>query len=151
MLADINAVMIGFGYTTAALVGLGFYFVDGTQVWRGPMGLQILFPTLLLCGLYWVPESPRFLVASDRGAEALEILQRLHKGNDVDNFAEIEYYQIRKQIEHDLKNNTTYWEIFTRKSYRKRALITIALGWFSQSCGVLVINSESMAASRYLT
>ena len=69
----------------------------------------MMFPGLLLAALYWLPESPRYLIAEDRHAEALTILKSLHASTDQsDHFAEMEYYQIRKQIEFDIahRNHT---------------------------------------------
>jgi hypothetical protein len=144
-LGDITAFMIAFGYTSASLVGLGFYFASGKQQWRGPTGLMMALPLILLSGLYWMPESPRYLISKDRSEEALRILQRLHTGGSStdDNFAEIEHYQIRKQIEFDREHKLSYWTIFTEKRYRKRVGITIGLPWCLMGSGVLVINSKS--------
>jgi len=143
ILTDIHAVMINLGYVIAGYTGLGFYFFHHSNSWRGPMGVQLVLPFILLCGIYWMPESPRFLVAKDRIDEALQIVRRLHANPDDadDHFADVEFYQIRKQVESDWRNKTGYQEIFKRKSYRKRAMISMFLTFSLMSSGVLVINS----------
>jgi hypothetical protein len=131
------------GYVVAAFSGIGFYFVEGASQWRGTTGLQMLFPALLLGAMYWLPESPRYLVAKDRHAEALAILKSLHNSTvHADHFAEMEFYQIRKQIEWDMGHKMSYLEIFKHSTMRKRALITICLTWCMLGSGVLVINSK---------
>lgn len=135
--------MIGLGYVLAGFIGIGFYFVKGGSQWRGNTGLQVMFPTLLLVCMPWLPESPRYLIAKGRHEEALAILKDLHA--DADNsshFAEIEHTQIRKQIEWDNAHRMSYLEIFRKPTMRKRALITMCLTWCMLGSGVLVINSE---------
>ena len=89
----------------------------------------------------------------DRGEEALAILRRLHSTNkgQSEDFAETEYQQIRGQVEFDRAHSATYWEIFTKPSYRKRALYTICLEWCIASSGVLVINSVFCPLSFHFT
>jgi len=136
-------VMLNFGYVVAGYTGLGFYFYSGDQQWRGAMGLQMFFPSALICGLWWMPESPRWLLTKERADEAWTIVKRLHANpNDTsDRFAETEFYQMRKQIEIDRTYKTSYYEIFRRPSYRKRALITMFMTYSLMSSGVLVINN----------
>lgn len=60
-LVGMHGVMICVGYTMASWVGLGFYFVQGTNSqWRGPLAIQVLAPLILCLGVFWLPESPRW-------------------------------------------------------------------------------------------
>ncbi len=46
---------------TVSRVGYGTAFAtNGTFAWRFPLALSCLFPLVLLIGLPWVPESPRW-------------------------------------------------------------------------------------------
>lgn len=143
-LGNIIAVNIGLGYVICSFAGIGFYFVSGSSQWRGTTGLQMLFPGLLLAGIYWIPESPRYLIAKDRHEEALKILKSLHAGagKEADHYAEREYYQIQQQIKFDNAHKMSYLQIFRHPTMRKRALITICLTWCMEGSGVLVINSK---------
>jgi len=71
-------------------VGLGFYYTSGQIAWRFPVAFQCLFTfamyvpfplTLIVrvAGMIFlrVPESPRWLVAKGRHAEALAVLAAL--------------------------------------------------------------------------
>ncbi len=148
MLVDIHAVLLNFGYTLAGYVGVGFYFYSGGNQWRGAMGFVMMFPAILLAGIYWIPESPRYLLSKGRVDEAWAIVHRLHSDvNDPnDEFATREFYQMRKQIELDSTLKTSYVEIFRKPSYRKRAIITMYLFFSLVSSGVLVINSTSQSS-----
>ena len=133
---------IGVGYVIASFIGIGFYFVSGDSQWRGTTGLQMLFPGLLLAGMYWLPESPRYLISKGRHEEAFAILRMLHADTDKSSdFAEIEFNQIRRQIEWDNAHRMSYTKLFSHRTMRKRALVTIVLTWCMLGSGVLVINS----------
>ena len=131
------------GYTLACYVGLGFYFVHGGNQWRGAMALQMAIPAIVLSGIYWMPESPRYLLSKDRIEEARDIVHRLHSDptDPTDEFAKREFYQMQKQIALDNTFATSYWGILTQPSMRKRTLMTIFLEFCLMTSGVLVILS----------
>lgn len=144
-LVDIHAVLLIFGYMIQGWVGFGFYFWKngGSNTWRPPLALQCAWPLMLLCGLYWIPESPRWLIMQDRTDEARIILDRLHSDpNDPDNsYSRSEFYQISKQIAIDRTLETSWVAMFRKPSYRKRAFLAMGTTFFIQCSGVLVINN----------
>ncbi|KIW49678.1 hypothetical protein PV05_11332 [Exophiala xenobiotica] len=143
-LVDIHAVCLLFGYTVQGWVGFGFYFWDGgSKTWRPPLALQCAWPLMLLAGLYWIPESPRWLVMKDRHEEAKEILKKLHSspGDPDDTFASTEYYQINKQIAIDRTLGSSWMHMIRKPSYRKRCLLALGTTGIVQCSGVLVINN----------
>ena len=146
-LVDLHAVFLIIGYTVQGWVGFGFYFwkSGGNNTWRVPLALQCAWPLLLLGGLYWVPESPRWLIMNDRLDEAKAILQRLHstsKDSTDDEYALAEFYQIQKQVLIDRTLGSSWVHMFKKPSYRKRAFLAIGTTGIIQCSGVLVINSE---------
>ncbi|KAI5366805.1 hypothetical protein CUC08_Gglean010066 [Alternaria sp. MG1] len=144
-LVDIHAVFLILGYCIQGWVGFGFFFATklGENTWRPPLALQCAWPLILLSGLYWIPESPRWLIMKDRIDEARVILDRLHGDPaDPDNdYARSEFYQISKQIAIDRTLGSSWVTIFRKPSYRKRAFYTLGLTFFCQCSGVLVINN----------
>ncbi|KAF2742385.1 MFS transporter [Sporormia fimetaria CBS 119925] len=152
-LVDIHAVLLIFGYMVQGWVGFGFYFWKGGQnTWRPPLALQCAWPLMLLCGLYWIPESPRWLIMNDRDEDARAILNRLHSdpSDPTNEYARFEFYQIRKQIAIDRSLDGSWVAMFRKPSYRKRALITIGTTFFIQCSGVLVINNYGPTLYRNL-
>lgn len=104
------------------------------------------FPSLILIiGLFWLPESPRWLMLKDRNEEARTILLKLHAPEE----AAIEIAQIEAQAALDRTLPSSYWAMFTKPSYRKRCGIAIFVMAAIQCSGVLVINSESFLLSVY--
>jgi hypothetical protein len=96
-------------------------------MWRVPLALQAVWPGALLCGLYWVPESPRWLVMHDRVPEAKAILEKLHShAKTLDNeYALAELYQIQKQVVIDRTLPSSWAHMFKKPSYRKRAFLAL--------------------------
>lgn len=47
-----------------------------------PLGLQLLPPAVILCGVWFIPESPRWLCLKDRHDEAADVLAKYHGGGD---------------------------------------------------------------------
>jgi sugar porter (SP) family MFS transporter len=139
VLVDIHGAALLFGYMLATWIGYGFYLYTptGNVQWRAPLAIQVVWPTILLCGLYWMPESPRWLLINSRAEEANNILRKLHTPEE----AAIEYIQIKKQMEIDARLPSSYTSMFTKPSYRKRTLIGIATTCSVQFSGILVINN----------
>lgn len=91
-----------------------------------------------LLGIWWIPESPRFLINKDRSDEALHVLAKHHGGGDAQNATvQFQYREIKAtiQADRDLNKKTTYMDFFRTKGNRWRLAIIISLGIISQYSG----------------
>lgn len=154
-LVNVHAISLVFGYFVQGWIGYAFYFwEDGgvSNTWRVPIVFQCVWPLALLIGLYWVPESPRWLILKGREDEARDILMRLHDDGVDENhtFARAEYIQIQKQLALDRTLESGWLHIFRKPSLRKRTWITLATTGFVQCSGVLVINNYGPTLYRQL-
>jgi MFS family permease len=103
--------MIALGYALASYMGMAFYYASGPAAkWRGPLGVALLFPLIMLAILPFVPESPRFLLMRGKVDKARDIVLKLHSiPNDPDNeFARGEFYQMSKQADLDRTIKVTW-------------------------------------------
>lgn len=140
--AQCHGVSISLGYMISSYVGVGFFLhVDPTSlaVWRGQAAIGIVPIICLLVGLYWIPESPRYLLMKGRDKEAHDIICKLHGTADDTRFAEMEAFQMKKQIEFDRTLHSTWKEMFRRPSLRKRVFLTVLLVFSVLSTGNLII------------
>jgi sugar porter (SP) family MFS transporter len=72
-LSALNQLMIVTGILVAYMVN---YALANTEAWRWMLGLAFVPSLVLLIGMYFAPETPRWLVSKDRDDEAREVLRR---------------------------------------------------------------------------
>lgn len=155
----LNGVHIGLGYFLAAAMGRAWLDASAPEaVWRGPLGIYLFFPLLMIVIMLFSPESPRWLLLKGRTEEAEKIIYRMHtvKGNT--DFAERELNEMKKQIAIDVTLESSWVctieavrcgtsdvamqiSMFRKPSYRKRTLICMFYCFIGQSTAVLVINN----------
>jgi cyanate permease len=125
-------------------VGYGAYFAKNETVqWRLPLAISCVAPLGILIGIYWLPESPRFLSLVGRNEEALQVIKRIHHdpSDPHDSAAHAEYVQIVKQVDFERQQNSSYIQMFKKPSWRKRSLIALFLMFATQSTGCLGITT----------
>ncbi|KAJ5634257.1 general substrate transporter [Penicillium herquei] len=117
-----------------------------TWSWRIPSLLQCGYPLIQLVFIFWVPESPRWLVAQGRLSEATSILKKYHAGQDdlavrPSPLVEFELEEITTAIELERTMENTGWSLLiATPGNRKRTIIAICVGGFAQWNGVAVIS-----------
>ncbi|KAL4876241.1 MFS transporter [Aspergillus karnatakaensis] len=139
-----RAIMVGcfqiswyVGSVLAAGTTLGTFNWPNEWSWRLPTLFQIL-PSLLQVAFIWfVPESPRWLISRDRHDEALSILTKYHGEGDPDSaFVAAEYLQIRETIRLEKDASSSPWrELFSTKANLRRCTVAFCVGLFSQWAG----------------
>lgn len=126
------------GSIIAAWTTFGSFTIPTSWAWRIPSILQGL-PSVLQVGLIWfVPESPRWLVSKGRDAQALKVLAYYHaNGKQDDPLVEYEFSEIKTAIELDreVSANVGWLSLLKTPGNRRRMRIIIALAFFSQWSG----------------
>ncbi|KAF2758416.1 general substrate transporter [Pseudovirgaria hyperparasitica] len=112
--------------------------IDTDWSWRVPTLTQA-FPSIIqLVFIFWIPESPRWLISKDRHGEALTMLAKYHaNGNENHPTVQFEYREIREtlRLEFSAKSNSSYLDFLKTRGNRYRLLLIASLGLFSQWSG----------------
>ena len=118
-------------YTSNAVIS---FVADGAQAWRLMLGLATIPAVALWIGVHFVPESPRWLVAKGRGAEALEVLRQLRTEDPTPERDEIaQVVEETNRAQQDVRGHLrTPW-------IRRITLIGIGFGIVIQLTGVNAI------------
>ncbi|SPO02018.1 probable hexose transporter [Cephalotrichum gorgonifer] len=125
------------GAFIASWVTYGTLQIKSDWSWRLPSLLQGICTIIIVAGIWWMPESPRWLINKDRHEEAFKILSHYHAEDDDENeFVKLEFSEIKAAISLDKEANQTNWSDFLKtKGNRKRIGLITALGLFSQWSG----------------
>lgn len=129
-----------------AWVSFGTNYTKSDWAWRVPALLQALPSVIQLAFIYWVPESPRYLMAKDRHEEALHMLAKYHANGDVNNATvQFEFREIKEAIrlEFEHQKSSSYLDFFRTKGNRYRFVVLLSLGIFSQWSGNAIISNYS--------
>lgn len=124
-------------------MAFGSLYLEGDWSWRMWCCMfQIIIPTLILCLLPFVPESPRWLISKGRGEDAHNILAKYHtKEVKDDELGLFELQEIIEALGHERTSAKTSWtDLFATRDKRWRMAIIFVVGWSSQWVGNGVIS-----------
>ncbi|KAJ7863135.1 general substrate transporter [Mycena olivaceomarginata] len=109
--------------------------------WRIPFSLQIIPAAIVLFFVYFIPESPRWMMSVGRKDEARKILIRYHgNGNDNAPLVVLEYREFEESIKLDASSKPwqvpwDYVDLFKTRSDRYRTSIVLLLALCAQWSG----------------
>lgn len=125
------------GSIVAAWLTFGTNHIPNNWSWRVPSMVQAAPSLIQLFFVWFVPESPRWMVAHGRVEQAHQTLARVHaNGNMDDEVVLLEMAEIKDTLKLEQEFEGNGWlEIFRTKGNRRRLLILLTLGLFSQWSG----------------
>jgi sugar porter (SP) family MFS transporter len=132
------------GAILASAVGYGARSIGGDMSWRA-ICIVMAGPALsCILLLFFIPESPRWLMSRDRQQEALEILAKYHgDGDSSDPLVVAQFREIKETLAMEQANQysswASWWRDFNSKANRHRAFVLISLGVFEQTVGSSII------------
>lgn len=124
------------GALLAGWVSFGIYRIPSAWAWRLPTLLQAAPACIQMCFVWFLDESPRWLLYKDRGEQALSILIKHHGNGQLDDLVQAEYWEMNQalQAEKGVKDHGLKL-FFTTPANRKRLVILVTLAVFGQWSG----------------
>lgn len=112
--------------------------IAGSWSWRAPCLLQSLFS--IICGvtLFFVPESPRWLIYQDRQEEAILVMASVYANGDMGSDIVTEHYQeilATLKWETESGQTLTYAQIFRTPNARRRVGLVISVALIATMSG----------------
>ena len=114
-------------------VCLGTSNLPDNRSWRIPIGLFYIIPTIIAAGIWFLPESPRWLLSKGRVDEARVNLGKFRSGAFQEEEIDREFNETRFQLELESEKGH-FWEIFKRKNL-KRTMLVVGINFFQQATG----------------
>lgn len=146
--------MVIFGQVISTLITYGTQDIRSNTGWRIPIGLQFIAPCLLLSMLYFLPESPRWLLSRNRREEAVSSLAKFRKRSTPEE-VNVELNTIA--LSHARENEGTWAEVFNRENRVRTAVATLAMFGqqitgqaFASQYAVVFYQSQGFGSSAFL-
>jgi len=120
------------------LISYGSEYIESDWSWKLVTLLQIFPSVIQLAFIYWIPESPRWLISKDRSDEALHMLAYYHAaGDELNTTVQFEFQEIKEtmRLEREADAGSSYIDFLKTKGNRWRLAILISLGIISQYSG----------------
>ncbi|KAG2142008.1 general substrate transporter [Suillus cothurnatus] len=124
-----------------AWICLGSYDDSGTSAWswRVPSFVQAVIPVIQMVLIWFIPESPRFLMARGLESQAARVLAQYHAhgGDEHNPLVAFEMAQIRHalNLEREFASGKSYMRCFSTPGNRQRMFTIIWIAIFSQWSG----------------
>jgi len=126
------------GSIPATIVTFGTSYINNNYSWRIPLIFQAFACLIVMGGVYFLPESPRFLMANGREEEAKAFLIKYHGNNDpTSRLVILETEEMKEGIRQD-GIDKTWWDyrpLFLTHNGRWRMAQVLMISVFGQFSG----------------
>jgi SP family arabinose:H+ symporter-like MFS transporter len=103
--------------------------IFASELWRGMLGMETIPALLFLIALFFIPESPRWLIVKDYDDKALIILRKIYGEEEAD----VQVVNVRNLISKETKSD---WRMLLQPGFRLALFIGVALAMLGQFMGV---------------
>ncbi|KAI9280792.1 general substrate transporter [Sporodiniella umbellata] len=142
-LIAIYQLFITLGFCVAFWIGYGTFSIKSDAAWRIPLGIQLIPGILLILGIYFIPESPRWLIYRDQPHQGLQILADLRSQGDTQQVeVRMEFTSILQEVQFDrMAYRHRFLSLFKKgtDNFRKRTLLGLGIHTFTQLSGINAI------------
>ncbi|GAM36936.1 hypothetical protein TCE0_022r06424 [Talaromyces pinophilus] len=122
-----------FGGLVMNIIARGTQSITTKNAYIIPYGLFYVVPSIVALSIWFVPESPRWLILKNRHEDAMQELRKLRQGKYTDSEIEEEFRDIVQRIEIE-RQQGSFFDIF-RKANLRRTIIVVGANFFLQATG----------------
>jgi hypothetical protein len=119
--------------------GTELHYADNdARQWRIPLWLQMTFSGFIAASVFFLPESPRWLIANGRQEEALEVITKYHGDDNPDSpLVQLTYREMQELIskEGSDKRWWDYSDLVKTRAARWRITMVWSMSFFGQWSG----------------
>ncbi|CAI7585478.1 unnamed protein product [Penicillium viridicatum] len=116
--------------------GVSLHVPEGTSQWRIPVAIQLVPGGLMLIGLFFLKESPRWLLTKGRQDEALKSLAYIRNESESSEAVQLEFAEISAAIhEESQATEGLTWRECLKPSNRYRFFLAFVLMFWQQFSG----------------
>ncbi len=101
-----------------------------TEVWRGMLGMETLPAILFFLIIFFIPESPRWLIVKEKEEKAIRILKRIYSSN---NEATLQLEETKSVLTSKTKSE---WSLLMKPGILKAVIIGVCIATLGQFMGV---------------
>lgn len=107
-----------------------FDLIFVAEVWRGMLGMETLPALLFFAIIFFIPESPRWLILKGRETRGLSILERIYNSSES---AVMQMNETKSVIQSESKSE---WAMLLQPGILKAVLIGVSIAMLGQFMGV---------------
>jgi len=128
------------GYSVSVWTDYFCSFIDSDLSWRIPLFIQCVIGAILAAGSLVMPESPRWLIDTDKDEEGMRVIADLHGGDPENTVARAEFREIKDKVimERESGEGRSYGMMW--RKYKRRVLLAMSSQAFAQLNGINVIS-----------
>lgn len=134
--------MLAIGQVIGACVAQGTKDISNSASYRIPVGINLAIVLAIVVGLFFIPESPRWLIFKNREDAAIRALERVNKDQkDSEEVVKVElesYLKSKKEEEEMNEGGGTGWGALLQGTQRRRFLCAFGILISQQISGVQV-------------
>ncbi|CEJ80033.1 Putative General substrate transporter [[Torrubiella] hemipterigena] len=126
------------GSIIASWVVYGCAYWDSLDAWRIPFWCQLITSGIVIIFVFFLPESPRWLVAQDRHEDAARVLAKYHGEGSVQHaMVKLQLEEMTAQISAEASDKKwwDYSELWNTRSARRRLICVLGMAVFGQISG----------------